>query len=558
MALDPNEPLTWTAPGPGEWSLDRSHVNRPATPINQHIQSVGTGRGTSRVFIDIGGPVRSLEFRFVNGLVYSRVFPLVGAEKPPRSLPPEAVLRVMSHLHPRFRQRLRVAKRLMTDRPWRRVVAEWSAPGGLRSQIQAKNLAFQDVDLPGLDDAALLRHTVQVIDHATAMFEEHFRLHGYDLCPIGILLHSTRSWGLTPADVLPLLEGASPSTSDVEAELRRIRDLVAAFDVVPTSLEQLRMLSPEIRSAVDHFLRLRGHLVVSRYDIDGLLLIDSPDILLSRIMNARDVASRADAVDSALSARRDALRQRIPVANRDEFDVLLEEARAAMDLRDDNGPHTVEWPLGLIHLALLEVGRRLVVRGQMTAAEHAFEVTPDELSTIWTAPPAAAELAARQRWRTSVNVEDAPRKLGGPEPVPPLEVLPAPLALIASFVQIVISEAGIDGVQRTHGLHGFGVGTATHRGTARVATSPEEALTRLEPGDVLVVPCTTPAYNMVVGMAGALVTAEGGSLSHAAVIARELGIPGVIGAPAAMHEIPDGSLVEVDPVAGVVHLVSKI
>lgn len=463
----------------------------------------------------------------------------------------------MSRLHPRFRQRLRVAKRLMTDRPWRTVVAEWSAPGGLRSQIQTKNLAFQDVNLGALDDAALLQHTKSVIDHATAMFEEHFRLHGYDLCPIGLLLHSTQSWGLTPADVLPLLEGASPSTSEAEAELRRIRDLVTATGTQPVSLSQLRALSPEIATLVDHFLRLRGHLVISRYDIDGLLLIDSPDILVSRIMNARDVTSRADAVDSALATRRVALRERIPVPNRDEFDVLLEEARAAMDLRDDNGPHTVEWPLGLIRLALLEIGRRLVTRGRMTAAEHAFELTLDELSNIWTTVPAAEELARRQQWRTSVNVEDAPRKLGGPEPVPPLDVLPAPLALIASFVQIVISEAGIDGEQRTEGLHGFGVGTMTHRGTARVATSPEEALMRLEPGDVLVVPCTTPAYNIVAGMAGALVTAEGGSLSHAAVIARELGIPGVIGAPTAMRDIPDGATVDVDPIAGVVRLVSE-
>lgn len=556
MAWDPNEPLAWSPPGPGEWSLDRSHVNRPATPINQHIQSTGTGRGTRRVFVEIGGPVRSLEFRFVNGLVYSRVFPLVGAEKPPRALPPRPVLAMMSRLHPSFRQRLRVAKRLMTDRPWRSVVTEWSAPDGLRSRIQKRNLVFQDVDLGSLDDAALLLHITQVIDHATAMFEEHFWLHGYDLCPIGLLLHSTQSWGLTPAEVLPLLEGASPSTSEAEAELRRIRDLVGATGIEPSSLEHLRSLSPEIATSVDHFLRLRGHQVISRYDIDGLLLIDAPDVLLSRIMNARDVKSRADAVDTSLAARRSIVRERIPAGGRDEFDTLLAEARAAMDLRDDNGPHTVEWPLGLIRLALLELGHRLVARGKITAAEHAFELTPDELSAIWTTTPAAEELAARHRWRTAVDVEDAPRKLGGPEPVPPLDVLPAPLALIAGFVKIVISEAGIDGEQRTEGLHGFGVGTAVHRGTARVATSPEEALMSLEPGDVLVVPCTTPAYNMVVGLAGALVTAEGGSLSHAAVIARELGIPGVIGAPAAMRDIVDGSMVEVDPVAGVVRLLS--
>ena len=48
---------------------------------------------------------------------------------------------------------------------------------------------------------------------------------------------------------------------------------------------------------------------------------------------------------------------------------------------------------------------------------------------------------------------------------------------------------------------------------------------------MLVVPFTTPSYNTVLGLAGAVVTSEGGPLCHAAVLARELGIPAVIGAP---------------------------
>jgi pyruvate,water dikinase len=91
-----------------------------------------------------------------------------------------------------------------------------------------------------------------------------------------------------------------------------------------------------------------------------------------------------------------------------------------------------------------------------------------------------------------------------------------------------------------------------------VATSPEEALDVLEPGDVLVVPCTTPAYNLVLSIAGGVVTAEGGPLSHAAVLARELGIPAVIGAADALTAIPDGSLVEVDPVAGEVRVLAGV
>ena len=68
-------------------------------------------------------------------------------------------------------------------------------------------------------------------------------------------------------------------------------------------------------------------------------------------------------------------------------------------------------------------------------------------------------------------------------------------------------------------------------------------------------PCTTPAYNVVLSIAGAVVTADGGPLSHAAVLARELGIPAVVGAPGALG-IPNGSTVEVDPVAGVVRVMA--
>ena len=78
----------------------------------------------------------------------------------------------------------------------------------------------------------------------------------------------------------------------------------------------------------------------------------------------------------------------------------------------------------------------------------------------------------------------------------------------------------------------------------------------MEPGDVLVVRATSPAFNSVLAIAGAVVTADGGALSHAAVLARELGIPAVIGVSGALS-IPDGRMIEVDPVAGAVRLIDE-
>ena len=552
----PTSPLQWAAPGPGQWNLDRSHVNRPATPISQHIQSTCTAPGTRRGFAEIGAPLDAVDFAFVNGLTYSRIRPLIAPNKAATKVPPLPLLKLAVRVHPAMRRRAATAARAMEERPWRQVLVEWSRPGGLRDQYEQANLALQDVDLAALADAEVVAHVHRVVDHAKAMWQEHFRLHIYDLGPIGMLLHSAVGWGLEVSEVVPLLEGASPSTSDAERALRRVRDAVEAAGASPTTLAELRSVSPSIAADVDAFLRLRGHLVVSRYDIDGLTLAEASDVLVSTILAARDDRERAAAAMAALAAKTDAVRERVPSDARARFDELLGEARASMDLRDDNGPHTVEWPLGLLRLALLELGRRMVASGRAHRAEHALELAIDEVDVVLGgAGPTADELAARQQWRATVDIDAAPRRLGDLEPPPPLEVLPGPLAQIVGMVQKVMAEAGLDGEVRTTGLNGVGVGEQTYRGTARLASSPEEALEQLAPGDVLVVPCTTPAFNMVLAMAGAVVTAEGGALSHAAVLARELGIPAVVGAPRALHDIPDGATVEVDPVAGVVRVV---
>ena len=66
---------------------------------------------------------------------------------------------------------------------------------------------------------------------------------------------------------------------------------------------------------------------------------------------------------------------------------------------------------------------------------------------------------------------------------------------------------------------------------------------------------TVPTFNSVLAMAGGVVTEGGGILSHTAVIARELGIPAVIGVAGALTNIPDGAEIVLDPIAGTVTVV---
>ena len=65
-------------------------------------------------------------------------------------------------------------------------------------------------------------------------------------------------------------------------------------------------------------------------------------------------------------------------------------------------------------------------------------------------------------------------------------------------------------------------------------------------GDVLVTPATTEAFNILLPLLGAIVTDAGGLLSHAAIVSREYGIPGVVGTREGTGLIPDGAQVRVD------------
>ena len=102
------------------------------------------------------------------------------------------------------------------------------------------------------------------------------------------------------------------------------------------------------------------------------------------------------------------------------------------------------------------------------------------------------------------------------------------------------------------------VGTAASAGevtgVARVILDPVGA--RLEPGEILVAPSTDPGWTPLFLTAGGLVMEMGGANSHGAVVAREYGIPAVVGVAGATGRITTGQRIRVDGTAGTVAMVS--
>ena len=105
-------------------------------------------------------------------------------------------------------------------------------------------------------------------------------------------------------------------------------------------------------------------------------------------------------------------------------------------------------------------------------------------------------------------------------------------------------------------LTGVGASSGTAQGAASLIHGPDE-FTRFESGDVLVCRTTDPAWTPLLGMASAVVTETGGMLSHAAIVAREFGIPAVLGVRGALELLADGEPLAIDGSQGTVTLMDS-
>jgi rifampicin phosphotransferase len=534
--------IPFDAPGPGRWELEATHTgHRPVSVLLQPIHRSMMTDGSALICERYGLPLERLRMEHVNGCAYLRAVPLREGARP-RPVPPRPILKLVVRLHPGLRRRNKIAAQAWRDKRWRTELDEWFTRD--RAEIIAANRALQAVDPAGLDDAALARHLDDVVAHLTRTFNHHGSTHGADVIPMGDYFAHCQRWGIPGPQAADLLSGSSPASTEAAAMLAPLAAAVAASGRTPASLEGLRRLGPEAAAALDAWIADYSWRLITSVDLDVPTLAERPGLLLSTILAAIDHRRDPATADPA------PVRALVPPGDRPLFDELLAEARYGMRHRDDNSGICASWPGGLVRRTLLEIGRRLADQGRLRAAEHAVEMSPGELRTslLHRTGPTADEIAERAGQRNAIEAAGPPAFLGAPEPAPSADVFPAPLARAATAMLAMVTAMAREPI--TGPLRGTGIGTAAYRATARVVAASDAGLDRLGPGDILVTPFTTPAYNTVAPLLGGLITEEGGVMSHAAFLARECGIPAVLGVAHATRLISDGTTITITPAAG--------
>ncbi|MDZ4825090.1 MAG: PEP-utilizing enzyme [Actinomycetota bacterium] len=540
--------VIFEAPGPGAWELDATHRGRrPLSPfLRPTLES--TAPGFTVLVERYGLPLDRVEAKLVQGCLYFRPIG-IGEGDTPKAPPPAWIMKVATRLHPALRRRNRAAAQAWEQKRWRQEVDDWFDRD--RATVVATNVEFGRVDLSALDDDALIEHVGALLAHFGTQARRNLETHGGDLIPTGDFIAHCRRWGIADAEATALLRGSSPATVETAEMLAPVAKAIADAGGAPDSIEAVRALGPDAEAAVDTWREQHGFRLVTSDDIDKPTLAERPNLQLAALLAAANAPTDVAPPDAG------PIRAKVPAAERSMFDALLVEARYGMRQRDDNAGVRWNWSGGLLRRALLELGDRLAARGALDSADHVVECTLDELGPLLLtgAGPSTDEVSARAAHRDLVEAARAPDTLGDPEDPPPLDVFPAPLARATAAFLTVMEAEGLASAPTEGELTGTGIGDRSYRGVARVASSVDDALDRLEPGDVLVAPFTGPAYNSIIPILGALVVDAGGAMCHAAIVAREFSLPAVVGATGATKRIPDGATVEVDPVAGRVHVI---
>ena len=298
---------------------------------------------------------------------------------------------------------------------------------------------------------------------------------------------------------------------------------------------------PEWHERFAEHLRHHGHTV---YDLDlrTPTPADDPAPLLGALRHPlrgegadpherqRRSAARRDELAAGAAARLDPVRRAL-------FTRLLAWAQRVAPLREDAlADIGLAWPL--MRRMLAELGARRVADGALARAEDVHWLEPDE--AVGRVPVPDGAVAARQaRWR-------------GQRRATPPQILPRGTVLD----RLESMMPAVSGEQVGPVLRGTPGSTGKVTGVARVLGGPAD-FARLERGEVLVASITTPAWTPLFAIAGGVVTDIGGPLSHSSIVAREYGIPAVLGTGTGTRRITDGARVAVDGDAGTVTLLDE-
>jgi pyruvate,water dikinase len=359
---------------------------------------------------------------------------------------------------------------------------------------------------------------------------------------------AARAFASHPAAQRVLAAGARGPTTriseDLDALARAARPLAGTFAAHPGTSELRAALTATAEgrawlAALDTFLLHHGQRGPREFDLGSARWAEDPAMILD-LVRASLRAPPGEALPARLArvahTREAAIEEAVAASPAWKRPLMRGLARAVihmMPLREAPKHYAMHVFLRM-RRAALEAGRRLVARGHLGTAESVFLLEWPEIGDLLGRAP-FPELAPRLHARA--------------ERLARLQALPAPACVRSDGVPVE-SHVRTGNSDRDGPLRGIGVAGGRVSGVVRVLSTPDP--NHLPEGAVLVCEFADPGWTPLFPRAAAVVMEVGGLMCHAAVVAREIGVPAVFGVAGARRRLHDGQRVTVDGEAGTV------
>lgn len=435
---------------------------------------------------------------------------------------------------------------------WVMTATEW--PELDEDRAAAAELRASRGDLTQASDTALLARARDVQSRLPHLFEQHVVSGSSAAIAPGLLGVVEGALG-EPGLAMTVLSGLGHvDSADANYALwdlsRIVRDDPALTDAFDAGVDGVldRIDHAGFTSAWEAFLYEYGSRGPDEWDVAARSWETHPALALAALDRVRlqgDDEAPGLRHEQRVAARGAAVADaRRRLADDPDTAALLESAivAGAMMAHRERTKTTIVRVLHEARMVFRELGRRRAdVLGD---PDLVFQLLDGELDDFVADPtPFATRLRDRHaQWRELFDLE--PPFIIADGNVPPLHSWPRrrdAVAAPAGAGEVLAGVSGCPGV---------------HVGTARVVLDPASP-DALEPGDVLVAPCTDPSWTPLFMAAGAVVVDVGGQVSHAVIVSRELGLPCVVSVTDGTQRIADGALVEVDGTAGTVRVIES-
>ena len=531
------DPIDWEEPGFADltWEWDDMHTPRALRRLSQsYVELLNAGMNVRAK--NLGLPIRTV-LTVVNGYAYFAQSVDVAED-----------------------QRAAVLERAKASRKGEiAVVGDWWRDIA-KPEVVALYREVDALPLPGAGPADLGSAWDRAWQIADRIWIVHFRviLGAYEA--LDDLVDTVKACidGLADGAILGLASGSVEELAKVEIALSGLASMVAADPELvvrlrltpPATIAELRALpgAADLADALDEFLAVHGHLGHLTEDLGEPSWRESPSRLLAdlAIRTERDddsaAARRADR-ESAAAALESEIRTELAGRPQDlaTFEQALAAARSVGWLTEGHNYWLDRMCGDRLRRFTSRIAPHLVATGVIDAAEDIWHLARAEVGQLLRTPADRRGLVAERRAEHALRCElTPPRTLGKPPQVQdPTTVDRFDGPRFASTDAAVV--------------RGTGASAGVVRAVARVVEGPAD-FDRVRPGDIVVARASNPGWVPLFGIAGGFVTDTGGVLSHAAVVAREYGVPAVVGTGDATQRIADGQIVEIDGSTGFVRL----